>query len=50
MINQCYECKYANEYLLPYWFPKYPPTCELGEPMHTNHKCENYQLIGRQSR
>ena len=50
MISQCYDCKYANEYLLQYWYPYYSPSCLKGNPMYTKVTCKDFELIGRQSR
>lgn len=50
MINQCYDCVFACEYLLPYWFPYFDPTCCLGNPMHIKKECFDFKRIGRESR
>lgn len=49
-LNECYNCKYANEYLLTYWYPRFNPTCSLGHQMDTDNECRDFQLIGRGSR
>ena len=50
MIEQCYECKWANEYLLLFWYPLVNPTCLKGLPMYTDDECGDFELIGRRSR
>ena len=50
MISECYNCKHANEYCLPYWFHWFDPTCSKGEPMYIEENCRLYEQIGRLSR
>lgn len=50
MIEECYDCKYANEYLAWWWFRLYNPTCMLGNPMNVKGECKDFRLIGRNSR
>ena len=44
----CYTCRYANEYLLGYWYPYFNPTCSKGYPLGC--LCGEYEMIGRNSR
>ena len=46
----CQDCQYADEYLLPYWYPHYDPTCLKGHSMNGKLECEDFKLIGRLSR
>lgn len=50
MITQCEECKWANQYLLWYWFPYFNPTYSKGLPMNIEGECDCFNLIGRRSR
>ena len=50
MIEDCYNCKHANQYLLPYWYPHFAPTCLKGHCMNCEDTCEDFELIGRLSR
>ena len=50
MIEECYDCKYADEYLAWWWFRIYNPTCMLGNQMNVKEECKDFQLIGRNSR
>ena len=50
MIDECYECRYANEYIAWWYFPYFDPTCSLGLPMGIDEECECFKRIGRRSR
>lgn len=50
MIEECYDCKYANEYLAWWWFRICDPTCLKGLPMNTEYECKKFIKIGRGSR
>lgn len=49
--HRCRECKFANEYLLYWWYPYFDPTCLKGHSCAPEkHACADFQLIGRLSR
>ena len=50
MMDECYDCKWANEYLLAHWYPHFDPTCLKGESMNQKDKCKHFEQIGRLSR
>lgn len=50
MINECYDCQYADEYLAWWWYPHYPPTCLKKNCMNVKTECKDFELIGRRSR
>ena len=50
MIEECYECRYATEYLAWWWFPYFDPTCLKGLEMDKEEECGCYEQIGRLSR
>ena len=50
MIEECYECRYANEYLAWWWFRICDPTCLKGLPMNVKTECKDFKQIGRRSR
>lgn len=46
----CQDCRFADEYLLPYWYPWCKPTCCKGHSMKDKEECEDFVRIGRGSR
>ena len=47
----CQDCKFADEYLLPYWYPYCTPTCLKGHGICEDKvECADFKLIGRLSR
>ena len=50
MMSECFDCRWANEYLLAYWYPYFKPSCLKGEAMDKKGKCECFEQIGRLSR
>lgn len=49
--DKCCNCAFANEYLLPYWFPYYNPTCSKGHACKPDKDaCKDFKLIGRHCR
>lgn len=49
-LSDCYNCKYADEYMAYWWYPKYDPSCSLGNQMDIDNECECFEQIGRLSR
>ena len=50
MIDQCYNCCFADEYLAWWWYRICDPTCSKGEQMYIDENCSLYEQIGRGSR
>ena len=50
MISQCYDCKFADEYLAWWWYPYMDPTCMKGHGMNSNENCLDFEQVGRLSR
>jgi hypothetical protein len=50
MLNECHNCKFADEYLCWWWYPHFNPTCVKGLMMNKEDECEEFRQIGRLSR
>ena len=46
----CQDCRFADEYLLPYWYPHFNPTCLKKHNMKNKEECKDFEQIGRLSR
>ncbi len=51
VLYTCQHCRFANEYLLWYWYPYCKPTCSKGHPLNKDScSCFDFELMGRLSR